>query len=96
MSVPNFESPVALKWRNDDEAEMVTCWLAPVDEPDLTDEWLPILCVSLQVVDDDRELYEDLVRVTSDWMKRIFAEAGCHGIEMIRFPGGLPPMEGAS
>lgn len=90
------ESPVAIKWRDDPEAERVTCWLAPTDEPDRTDEWVPIMCVNRVLLDDDPQLYEDLLKTANEWLLRIFESAGVTGIKMLRFPGGMPSMDGAS
>ena len=96
MDEPMVESPFAIKWRDDVENNCVSCYVGPTAEPDPTDDWISILTVNRQILEDDREFYEALLTATGEWMKRIFADAGIDKIEMVRFEGGVPPMDGAS
>ena len=87
---------LSIKWRDFESENEVRCFLAPTDEPDPTDEWLQILVANRQILEGDPHLYEELLNVVSGWMVRLLESAGIEGVEMLRFPGGVPPMSGAS
>lgn len=96
MAEPMIEGSLAIKWRDSPEKNIVSCYLAPTDEPDPTDEWLPILTVNRQLLEDDNELYEELKETVSAWIIRIYKSAGVDSIQLTNYPGGMPSMDGAS
>ena len=95
MDKPMIESPFAIKWRPGED-DLVTCWIGPIDQADRTDDWLFVLAVNRSMLEDDNQLWEDLLEAVNSWTARIFEEAGISGVKFVRFHGGVPPMKGAS
>jgi len=92
--MPNQAGGIAIKWREDNETDTVTCHVAPVDEPVTTGNWILVMSVQRHILDGDRQLYEDLVDVTSRWLKRTYEEMGLVDVEVQRWPGGTEDEEG--